>query len=243
MALTTTWTQQSVVDFTAGTLGTISDCVTHVESKLQRGTLSTSTTPSTTEVQNELIRAKEELCEVFGFTWQRKYSYADTAASTYRLAMPADYGGGEVRLRDMTNNRFLEWIDPYRFDIKFPDPSEESNNKLQAFTIKDRELWVIPPPTGVIRLELEYGRTGEDSTATDVSFLPELMRFKICDYAIYQCFLLLHEYEKASLFKGEWMEGIKKSKRQSGKQKWAMSGFQALSWQQQYSARYYQAGR
>ena len=34
MALTTTWTEQSVVDFTAGTISTITDCVTEVQSKL-----------------------------------------------------------------------------------------------------------------------------------------------------------------------------------------------------------------
>jgi hypothetical protein len=154
--------------------------------------------------------------------------------------MPADYSGGEVRLRDITNDRFLTWLDNYRFDLKFPDPSEESNNKTQGFATKDRELWLVPPPGGVYRLELEYGRSGDDTTPTDVSYLPEIMRFKICDFATYQSFLLLQEYEKANLFKGEWMSGIKKSRRQSGKQRWANSGFQALTWQQEYTARYNQ---
>ena len=242
-ALATTWTENSVVEFTAGTLSDITNCVTYVESKIQRGTLSASTTPSTTEVNWELIRAKEELCEVFGFTWQRKYSYADTVSGTYRYALPKDYSGGEVSLRDTTNNQALNWIDNYRFNLKFPDPSEEGSSNISGFTIKDRELWLIPPPNGVKRLELEYGRSGDDVTNTDVAYLPEIMRFKMCDFAIFQAFLTLQEYDKASLFKGEWMSGIQKSKRQSGKQRWANSGFQALTWQQAYSARFNQVGK
>jgi len=92
-------------------------------------------------------------------------------------------------------------------------------------------------------LELEYGRSGDDSTTTDISYLPEIMRFKICDFATYQSFMILQEYEKAQLFKAEWMQGIKKSRRQSGKQKWTNTGFQALTWQQSYSARHNQVGR
>jgi len=190
-----------------------------------------------------LIRAKEELCEVFGFTWQRKYSYADTVAGTYRYALPADFNGGDISLRDTTNNVALQWIDNFKFNLKFPDPSVEPNNKIAGFTIKDRELWLIPPPGGVKRLELEYGRSGDDATATDISYLPEMMRFKMCDFAIYQAFLLLQEYQTASMYKANWMESIKKSKRQSGKQRWADTGFQALTWQQQYSARYNQVNR
>ncbi len=241
--LTTTWTEQSTVAFTAGTLNTISDCTTYVESKLQRGTLGATTTPSSTEVQDELIRAKEELMEVFGFTWQRKYSYADTVASQYRYAMPADYDGGEVRLRDQTNNYFLEWLDNFRFDLKFPDPSAESNNKVRGFTIKDRELWLIPPAAAAYRLELEYGRSGDDSTATDISYLPEIGRFRICDAAIRESFLILQEWDKAKLYENKWDRGVSKSRRQSGKQRWAMGGWQALTWQQQYSARYHQVGK
>lgn len=240
VALTTTWTEQSVVAFTAGTLDTIAACVTHVGGKLQRGTLGTSSTPTSTQIQTELIRAKEELCEVFGFTWQRKYVYADTTAGSSRYAMPPDYSGGEVRLRDTTNNRFLTWIDPFRYDLKYPDMSEESSDKPTGFTIKDRELWLINPAGGTYRLELEYGRSGDDSTAPDVSYIPEIMRFKMCDFGTYQGFLILHEYEKASMFKAEWMQGIQKSRRQSGKQRWANSGFQALTWQQQYTARQHQ---
>lgn len=240
MSLTTSWTEQSTVAFTAGTLATITDCISYVESKLRRGTLSATTTPTSTEVQRELIRAKEELCEVFGFTWQRRYQYMDTVAGQYRYALPADFIGGEVRLRDTTNNRFLEWLDNYKFDLKYPDPSEESNNKTVAFTIKDRELWIIPPGGGVYRLELEYNRSGDDSTATDVSYIPEPLRFKICDFAIYQAFLSLHLWQQAQLYKAEWMNGLTKSRRADRKKKWSASGFQALTWQQAYSAEYNQ---
>jgi len=239
--LETTWTGQSTVAFTAGTLNAISDMVTYVQSKLKRGTLSASTTPTLTEVQYEIIRGKEELCERFGFTWQRKYSYADTTSGSYRYALPADYSGGEIRLRDMTNDLFLEYLDNYKFDLKWPDMSEESNDKPQAFTIKDREVWLYPPAGGTYRLELEYGRSGDDSTTTDVSYIPEPLRFKVCDFAIFQAFRALHMWQEASVYKQDWMEGLLKAKRSDGKKKWANSGFQCLTWQQAYNARYNQS--
>ena len=237
--LTTSWTEQSVVTFTAGTLSLITDCVTYIGTKLKRGTISATSVPTTTEVNNELIRAKEHLMERFGFTWQRKFAYASTAAATYRYAMPADYSGGRVTLRDTTNDRTLIYIDPDKFDLKYPDPSEETNDKSDSYTIKNRELWLMPASNGVYVLEVEYSRSGDDSTSTDISYIPEVLRFKMCDFAIYQSFLGLHMWQAASLYKQEWMEGMMVSKREDNRKKW--SDFrQALTWQQEYNARYNQ---
>jgi len=238
-ALSTTWTENSVVAFTAGTLSTISDCRDYVSTKLKRGTLSANSSPSITEVNEELSRAKEHLMERFGFSWQRKYSYASTTAASYRYAMPADYTGGRVSLRDTTNDRLLTYIDPDKFDLKYPDPSEESSDKSDCYTIKDRELWLVPPSGGTYTLELEYSRSGDDTSATDISYIPEVLRFKMCDFAIYQCFMGLHMWQAASLYKQEWMEGLLTSRREDNRKKW--SDFrQCLTWQQEYNAKYNQ---
>ena len=238
-ALTTTWTEQSVVAFTAGTLNTTTDCISYIQGKLKRGTLSTSTTPSTTQIGEELVRAKENLMERFGFTWQRKFAYASTVAASYRYAMPTDYTGGDVSLRDTTNDRSLSYISPAKFDLKYPDTSEETNDKSSGFTIKNRELWLVPASGGVYTLELEYSRSGDDTTASDISYIPEVLRFKMCDFAIYQSFLILQQWQAASLYKQEWMEGLMVSKREDNRKKWSMMG-QCLTWQQEYNARYNQ---
>ena len=238
--LSTTWTEQSVVGFTTGTLADLAGIRGYVESKLRRGTLSASTTPTVTEINREIVRAKQALCEAFGFTWQRRYSYADTVADQYRYALPSDFAGGEVRLRDMTNDRFIDWIEPFRFDLKYPDVSEESSNKPQAFTIKDRELWLVPAAGAVYRLEFEYGRTGDDTSTDDVSYLPETMRFKCADFATYQGFMMVHDFAKAQVYKQEWMEGLLAGKRADNRKRWAHSGFQAMTWQQEYAAKFNQ---
>jgi hypothetical protein len=190
-------------------------------------------------MNEELARAKNHLMERFGFTWQRKYSYASSVAAQYRYAMPADFTGGDCTLRDTTNDRPVPYLDPAKFDLKYPDPSLESDDKTGAFTVKNRELWVIPASGGVYTLELEYSRSGDDSTATDISYIPEVLRFKMCDFAIYQAFLILQQWQAASLYKAEWMEGLMTSKREDNKKKWSMMG-QALTWQQEYNARYNQ---
>jgi hypothetical protein len=61
----------------------------------------------------------------------------------------------------------------------------------------------------------------------------------MCDFAIYQAFLILQQWQAASLYKAEWMEGLMTSKREDNKKKWSMMG-QALTWQQEYNARYNQ---
>ena len=89
-SLDTAYTEQSIVAFTTGVLSDVDACVSEVEARLQRGTLGTSTVPTTTQVKNWLTRAKLELAEVRGFTWRRKYATATTVAGTYRYAMPQE---------------------------------------------------------------------------------------------------------------------------------------------------------
>lgn len=231
MALTTpTWTGRDALAFTAGTLSTISNCVSQVEQALHRGTLSASTTPKSTQVQSYLIFAKQELCEEFGFTWKRKFSYAAPTAGLWQLALPPDFGGGAYILRDITSDQRLSFVDGVTFDTLYPDVAGSTQAEPKYFTIKDRELWLHAPANGTYTLELEYQRTGDDSTATDVSYLPEVFRYKICNYALYKAFVDLQNWNAAQVYKGEWESGLKKSRRADGKQKWQATGYMAKAW-------------
>ena len=231
MAITSpTWTQRDALAFTAGTLATISSCASQVEQVLHRGTLSGSTTPTSTQVQGYLIFAKQELCEQFGFTWKRTFSYAAPAAGEWQLGLPADFGGGAYILRDITSDKRLSSIDHVTFDTLYPDVAGSAQSKPEYYTIKDRELWMHAPLNGTYTIELEYHRTGDDSTATDVSYLPELFRYKICTYAIYKSFILLQNWQAAQAHKSEWEMGLQKSKRGDGKKKWQAMGYMAKAW-------------
>lgn len=237
--LNNTWTEQPVVAFTAGTLSTVSAMVTEVESKLKRGTLSTSTTPSTTQVQRWLTRGKQQLAALFGFTFKRRYAYVDTVASTYRYALPPDYGGGQVRLRITTddNENVIPVVRESTFSWNHPDPTTTDNNTPEYAVIKDRELWLYPVPDTVYRLEVEYDRTGDDNTATGFGWLPELARFQICDYAVYEAFLSLHMWNQAQLYFQKWMDDVAVAKQADIKKKWAKQDYRARSWLQDYYMR------
>lgn len=228
-SLSTSWIENATVSFNAGTLASITDCITEVESKIRRGTLSNTSTPTTTEVQRWLIRAKEELLELRNYTFSRRYAYADTVAGTYRYALPPDYSGGHIAIKDTTNDRFIEVWNEYWFDTKFPDPGGEGNGIPNVATVKNMELLILPPPDGVYRIQLEYHRSGADNTATDVSFLPEPDRFKICDYAVAQTFESLHMFSEADRYLQRWQMGLQQSRRADGKRKWARMGYQAAS--------------
>lgn len=220
----------SGVSFTAGTLSTITDCVTHVESNLNRGTIGASSKPTSTEVQRWLIQAKQELMEFHGFTWRRVFSYADTSAGEYRYALPLDFGEGGHVIRDTTNDVRITQIDPVSFDSIFVDVAGDSSSYPEYYTIKDRELWLSQPASGTYRLELEYLRTGDDTSATDISYLPELMRFRICDYATYRAFLVLELYNSATAYKDDWLRGISQSKKRDNRKRWSATGYKTRPW-------------
>jgi hypothetical protein len=243
--LSTTWTEQSYVAFTSGTLASVSDCLTEVQSKLKRGTLSTSTNPSTTEVYRWLIRAKQELAETKGYSWKRRYAYCSTVASTYRYALPPDFNGGMVRIKDTTNDRFIELYSPSEFDSVYPDPSAETNDEVLFGCIKNMELWLAPPPSGVFVLEIEYDRSGDDndvSSSADFSWLPEIERFRCCDFALAEAFESLHMWEVSDRFRNKFAQGIGKAIRADARRKWHSMNFRARSWQEQHDYINYQPG-
>jgi hypothetical protein len=238
--LSTTYTERPTVTFTAGTLNTIANCVTEVEGKLKRGTLSASSTPTSTQVQNWLIRAKMELAEVKGFTWRRRYATVDTATGTFRYALPPDYDGGRVVLRDTTNDHEIHLVSPDYFDTTYPDPSADPSNQPEYGTIRGMELWLYPVPNAVLSLELEYDRSGDDNTQTDFSWLPQIERFRCCDFACAEAFESLHQYDVADRFMQKWSLGIGKAIRADGKRKWKAMAYQAMGVFEHHYRRFYQ---
>lgn len=247
MSTNTVWQEKSAVAFTAGTLSTIEDCRADVEANIHRGALSSSTTPTATQVDNWIIRAKQEMMERYGFSWRRCYSYASSVNGTWRYALPRDFSGGATILRDTTEDVRINFVDRITFDTLYPDPSENSAGPPDFYTIKDRELWLAGPTNGVYVFELEYQRTGDDARVvetddgdetyyslsanpTDISYIPESIRFKLCDYATYRSFLMLQQWEASQIYKAEWEGGVQVAKKGDSTQRWAEMGYQIKNW-------------
>jgi hypothetical protein len=236
----TTWTEQTLPAFTAGTLSTLDTCIDEVEAKLQRGTLSTSTTPTLAQAQNWLRRKKQEIAEAFGFSFTRKYASVSLVADQYRYSLPPDFAGGRVVLRETTNNREIPVWSSGWFDKKFPDPSEESSNEIKVACIKNMELWLAPPPDSSDTLEIEYPRSGAETTASDFSWLPELMRYRCCDGAIAEAFESLHMWGEADRYHMKYQQGLLKAKRADNRKRWQGKRMSGINVFQEYNARNYQ---
>ena len=237
----TEYTEQRIGTFTVGTLSSSTELITEVETRLQRGTLSTSTVPSTTQIGYWLERAKMELSEIRGFTFRRKYAQTTTEAGTYIYGLPPDYNGGYTSLRDVSNKRSIKLIGRHIFDSKYPDPSDESNNEPRIACIKKMSVWLIPPPDGAYTLEIEYDRSGAETTENDYSWLPEMERWRCVDFATAEAFKVLHQWSASREYEAKWNNGMRKAVRADGKRKWREMGFQAYSNFQEHAARNYQS--
>ncbi len=251
--ISTAWVELGTVAYTAGSLADIDACITEIESKLGRGTLSAITTPTTIELKRWLIHARQELSEVRQFTWKRRYVTAILAAGSYRYSLPPDYSGGRVSIRDKTNNSKIPLISPHQFDILYPDPSGVTGSRILVACIKNLELWVIPP-SGNDEIELEYKHSGggvlnellneagdqilaedwqtifvDDDTELDFSWLPEVDRFKCCDFAVSKAFAALHEWDGAVFYYDKWKYETAKAVRADGKRRLTTTGYRARS--------------
>jgi len=239
-SVNTTWTEHPIISFTEGTLDAVAAMVTEVERKLRRGTLDTTTSPTLSSVTDWLVRGKEELMQTKSYSFSRRYAYATLTAGDYRISLPPDYNGGPVRVKDQTNDFQLRIIPANLYDLKYPDPDAESNDQPNLACIKNMELWLAPPATACV-LELEYDRSGSDNTPTDFSFLPEIERWRVVDYAIYEACESLDDFEKATWYKNKWMTGLQLSRKADARRKWKEMGYRAINVFEESNARNYQS--
>ena len=239
--LDTAWTETYETFFTTGVLSDISACVSEVESKLKRGTLSATSTPTLTQVKNWLKRAKLKLASVRDFSFSKKYASAQTTAGYYIYSLPADYKGGDINLRDLTNNYNIERWTTAWYDKKYPDPGEEQNGQPLVYCVKNLQVWLAPPPDTTIALGLDYSISGAETTTDDMGWLPEHERFLCCDFAIGMAFESLHMFDVADRYLGRWYDELNFSVKADGQRKWKIGSLKAIDVFQEAAARNHQS--
>ena len=300
------WAELSKISYIAGALPTIEECVDEVESKLNRGTLTESTKPKISDVKRWLKRAIQEAAEFNQSSWRRRYVTAALTAGTYRYALPPDFGGGQLNVRDKTNDSKINMVSDHVFDVLWPDPAEATSGSILCACVKGLELWVAPPPNGSDVVELEYERTGTSladvkdvtgitkatpgvvsvsahgyavgdivyfsgltemtelnstfqtvtvrddadsfsindtsgysaaettggscvSSIHDLTWLPEIERFRACDFALRDAFESLHQWDAADRYDQRVGINMQKAKRADGKKRWSTMGYRARS--------------
>jgi hypothetical protein len=153
------------------------------------------------------------------FTYARKYASATLTAGDYRVGLPEDYNGNPS-LRDTTNDRYIMVVGSDVIDKAYPDISAENQNEPIYATIKNMELWLVPPVDASTVLELEYDRSGAESTSDSFAWMPELDRFLCCDFAIAEAFESIHMWGESDRYRQKWAMGTGMLVKADGRRKW-----------------------
>ena len=227
-ALTTTWLEFGLVSTPASTLVSLSTMIDAVAVKLNRdATLTATTTPSDQNVVDWIDRGAEEICEEMQFDFRRRYMTTTLTAGTFRYSLPNDYAGGKLTVRDLTNDgKFISVVDNKPFDTYFPDLAAVANGSLLVAAVKNREIWFAPPPGGAYVIEIEYQRSGEASAGT-YTWIPEVILWKIVDFAVGESYEALHEYEEAVYYQVKWTKALGKARKAEGKRRWSKANYRA----------------
>ena len=138
-----------------------------------------------------------------------------------------------------TNDRHLTFVGRDIFDKKYPDLSGESQSEPIIVTVKNLELWVAPPVNASTVIEIDYLRSGAETTTNDFSWLPEIERFRCCDYAVAQSFESLHMWGEADRYFNKWNQNLAKAVRADGRRKWKRR-VSAINVFQEYAMKGYQ---
>ncbi len=226
--LDTAWVEQSFVEIVASTLSAEADMVSAVEVKLQRGTLTTSTSPSNTSVKQWLIRAKSEIASIKGFSFKRRFMTHTLTSGDYRIGLPEDYDGGQLRIRDITNEHKWKSLPSHIFDAKYPDLSAVTGRQVHVYTIKNLELWFTPTDSADV-IEIEYDRSGDDQIANDYKWLPERERWRCIDYALSEAFESLENFQNAQYYRSKYELGLRGSIKVEARRRWKGLGYSAIS--------------
>jgi len=228
-ALDTAWLEFGTVSVTSSVLINMSAMCDQVEAKLNRGTLSATSKPNLRSVFDWLTRGKEELIETKHFTFRRRFVTTTLTAGTHRYALPPDYSGLNGKLRDIDNDKVIPIVDGNQFDSLYPDVGGESSGVPCIATVRNLELWLGPSPGGAYVVELSYDRSGDDIDSDDVAWLPEIERFRICDFALGEAFASLEQMDMAQFYFARFNRGLAKAGRSDGKRKWSQINYRARS--------------
>lgn len=221
-ALDTTWVEFGAVGYTASTLATLSMCMDQVSIRVKRGDMSATSSPTRLDIVKYLIRAKQKIAREKQYTWKRRFVTTTLTAGSYRYSMPPDYDGNPISLRDTTNDRRITVVQNNQFDVLFPDLAGDANTgQIQIATVKNMELWVAPAPDGADVLELEYSRSGDDIDELDISWLPQLERWRCIDIACAESFEDLHDFEKAKYYRLKAKTDEMEARKADNKKRWA----------------------
>jgi hypothetical protein len=180
-----------------------------------------------------------EVAEAFGFTYIRKYAYTTLVVGQYRYSLPPDFGG-VISLVDTTNNRDIVVDAESRYDLVLPDPSDATSGRVRFACVKNLELWLGPPPDSTDTFQLEYERSGAETTADDYTWLPELMRYRCCDGAIAEAFEAIHMWQESDRYVAKFEMGLAKARRADSKRKWTGKTISGINVFQAHKARMYQ---
>ena len=141
---------------------------------------------------------------------------------------PSEVASGEILVACIKNMEL--WV------IPAPDGDDELELEYKRTgddqTIPEARGYVLSEDDDPLSKELGGLLVLEgagEAAAGDLTWLPEIERFRCCDFATWKAFESIDQDVAAKFYKMRWSKGLKKSVRSDGKRKWSTSGFRIRS--------------
>jgi hypothetical protein len=148
---------------------------------------------------------------------------------------PSEVSPGEILVACIKNLEL--WVIPAPdgddvLELEYKRTGEDSaigEGEGATSKLMDEEGGFLLDEDGGFLLDEESGGGGGGSSAGDFSWLPEIERFRCCDFALWMSFESLGNQIASEFYKKRWLKGLGKSVRSDGKRRWSTSGFRIRS--------------
>lgn len=160
------------------------------------------TTVIDTELQDAILERMNYLASLDVFPFQEGYQSSTLTSGNSSMSTPDNFASQKsLIIYTVGAEKPLSYLDPREFDRMFPNPTNNSPDSPDIYTIKIAEslYYFNCPADQDYTIYSYFHKVPDDVTNTSVSQLSELAKLTIIDWAAADGFRYLKEFDRAAM--------------------------------------------